>query len=119
VPALRELLDRQSGLAGIAGGRRDLRELLDAEPTDEAARLAVDVFVRATATAIAGCALALDRFDTLVFTGGVGEHADVVRDRVLAALAPLGAPPPDVRVVPADEQVVIDDEVRRLLSKLT
>ena len=116
VPALRELLDRHSGLAGIAGGRSDLRELLEAEPTDGAARLAVEAFVRATATAIAGCALALDRFDALVFTGGIGEHATSIRERVVDRLARLGAGSVEVRVVPADEQVVIDDEVRSLLG---
>jgi acetate kinase len=112
VPALRELLDRRSGLAGIAGGRCDLRDLLAAEAEDDDARLAVELFVRSTATAVAACAVALDRFDTLVFTGGIGEHATSIRERVVDRLARLGAGSVAVRVVPADEQVVIDDEAR-------
>jgi acetate kinase len=116
VPALRELLDRQSGLAGVGGGRGDLRELLAAEGADPEARLAVELFVRSTAAAVATCALTLDRFDTLVFTGGVGENSPVVRARVVDLLARLTDRTLDVRVVPADEQVVIDDEVRVALA---
>lgn len=116
VPALRELLDRESGLAGLAEGRGDLRDLLAAEAGDPDAGLAVDVFVHATAAAIVACALALDRFDALVFTGGVGEHADPVRERVLGRMKRIGVSPNDVRVIAADEQVVIDDEVRALLA---
>ncbi|MFL6099421.1 MAG: acetate/propionate family kinase [Actinomycetales bacterium] len=116
VPTLRELLDRHSGLAGVAAGRHDLRELLAAEADDENARLAVELFVRSTATAVVTCALVLDRFDTLVFTGGVGEHAAVVRERVMALLSRIGARPAETCVVAADEQIVIDSEVRRLLT---
>ncbi len=83
--------------------------------------------------AVAACALALDRFDTLVFTGGVGEHAAEIRDRVCRVAAPAPGrgrqgPVPDpvaalestgirVLVVPADEQAVMDDEARRLLAQ--
>jgi acetate kinase len=116
VPTLRQLLDRHSGLVGLSGGRSDIRDLLAAEHADPGARLAVEVFVRSTAAAIATCALTLDRFDTLVFTGGVGEHSPTIRERVLELLNRLVARAIDVMIVPADEQVVIDDEVRRLLS---
>jgi acetate kinase len=116
VPSLRQLLDRHSGLAGLSGGRSDIRDLLAAEGTDPDARLAVEIFVQATATAIATSALHLDRFEVLVFTGGVGEHSTTVRERVLDLLSRLVDRGIDVTVVHADEQVVIDDEVRRLLS---
>lgn len=135
---LRTLLDRRSGLAGLAGGRSDIRVLMAA--TDPEAVLAVDVFVRSAASAIATCALALDRFETLVFTGGIGEHSAQVRDRVCALLLRLrgaiggagsgvGSVVPEggaeaaltasgvrVLVVPADEQAVLDDETRALLA---
>jgi acetate kinase len=116
VTSLRELLDRRSGLAGLSGGSSDMRELLGAETTDADARLAVELFVRSTAAAVMTCALALDRLETVVFTGGVGEHAAVVRERVLALLQHVLPRGVEVRVAAADEQVVIDDEVRRLLA---
>jgi acetate kinase len=116
VASLRQLLDRRSGLAGVSGGAGDIRELLAAETTDPDARLAVEMFVRSTAAAIMTCALALDRFETVVFTGGVGENSALVRERVLVLLRRLLPHGVDVQVSAADEQVVIDDEVRRLLA---
>jgi acetate kinase len=100
---LRDLFDRSSGLYGIAEGRRDLRDLLAAD--DKPAALAVDMFVYSAAMAIAACSVALDRWDTLVFTGGVGEHATAVRDRICARLRIDGV---QVLVVPADEERVMD-----------
>ena len=133
VADLRELLDRRSGLAGLCDGRHDIRDLLAAEVDDGDAGLALDVFVHQVAAAVATCALALDRFDTLVFTGGVGEHAAEIRERVCRALLVIRAartadPSLDsvaalestgvrVLVVPADEQAVMDDEARRLLAQ--
>ena len=119
VPRLRDLLDRHSGVAGVAGGRSDIRELLAVEGTDPDARLAVELFIRSAAAAIATSALALDRFDTLVFTGGIGEHSPMVRERVLGLIGRLLGRAIDVVVVRADEQIVIDDEVRRLFSSPT
>jgi acetate kinase len=112
VARLRELIDHQSGLAGLAGGRHDVRDLIGA--TDDAAILALEVFVRATAAAIAGCATALDSWETLVFTGGIGEHAGVIRDAVLARLP--GAAGLRVLTVPADEEGVLDRAARRLIT---
>jgi acetate kinase len=116
VPTLRDRLDRHSGLAGVSGGRSDIRDLLAVEGIDPDARLAVELFVQSATAAIATCALALDRFDALVFTGGVGENSPIIRERVLRRLERLVARPVDVVVVPADEQLVMDDEVRHLIG---
>lgn len=113
VARLRELLNRQSGLAGIADGPHDLRDLLAS--TDPRAALALEVFVHGAAAAIAGCASALDRWDSLVFTGGIGEHCQPVRDRVSRRVLALrdGL---RVFVVPADEEGVLDRAARQLLG---
>ena len=110
--AVRQIVDRASGLAGVAVGRRDVRELLAA--ADDDAALALQMFVRSAAMAIAACATALDCWDNLVFTGGVGERSEVVRDRIVHRLHL----PPTVRVqvVPADEELVLDREARVLLA---
>jgi acetate kinase len=112
VSRLRELMDRQGGLAGLAGGRHDVRDLLGAP--DVAAALALEVFVRGAAAAIAGCATALDSWESLVFTGGIGEHADAIRDAVLARLP--GSTGLRVLVVPADEEGVLDRSARQLVT---
>lgn len=107
---LRDLFDRNSGLAGVASGRRDVRDLQSAD--DAAAVLALDMFVQSAAMAIASCATTLDGWDTLVFTGGVGEHATSLRDRIRARLRCEGV---DVIVVAADEERVMDRIARALL----
>lgn len=130
VEALRDVFDQQSGLAGIAGGRHDVRDLLAAP--DAAARQALETFAADTAMAIASCATNLDQWDSIVFTGGIGEHANSVRNRICARLLSLRAPgqasPSDdaaadlaatrlrVLVVPADEESVIDRLTRHLLA---
>ncbi len=88
--ALDEMLTRQSGLLAISGRTGDMRELLATEAHDVRARLAVDVFCYQVRKWIGAFTAALGGLDTLVFTGGIGEHAAVVRARVCAPLDWLG-----------------------------
>jgi acetate kinase len=108
---LREELERHSGLFGVSNGRRDVRDLLAADDADAA--LALDMFVTSASMAIAACATTLDRWDHLVFTGGVGEHASAVRERIVARQR-LGDTA--VHVIPADEERVMDRLARRVLA---
>jgi len=86
-----EALNRQSGLLGLSGRSNDMRTLLDAtEAGDERAALAVDIFCYRLAKSLAGLAVALPQIDAIVFTGGIGEHAAVVREKTVAQLAILG-----------------------------
>ena len=79
-------LDRRSGLVGVAG-TADMVELLAREAGgEERARLAVEMFVRSAAAAIAGSATNLATVDAIVFTGGIGEHAPSVRARICERL---------------------------------
>ena len=127
VDRLRAELDHGSGIAGITGGAHDMRDL-EVSP-DERARLAVDMFVTGAAMAIATCAVALDSWDSLVFTGGVGEHSDELRQQICRELLGVRGIPsaPDavsaltasgvrVVVVAADEAAVMDRLTRQLLS---
>jgi acetate kinase len=108
--ALRDFFDRSSGLFGIADGRRDIRDLLAAD--DANAALAIDMFVYSAAMAIAACSVAVDRWDALVFTGGIGEHASAIRDRICGRLRLDNV---EVLVVPADEERVMDVLARELI----
>jgi acetate kinase len=80
-------LDREGGLSGLAGDP-DMRAVLARDDGD--ARLAVDVYVHRLRASTAAMAAAMDGFDALVFTGGVGEHAAAVRERAAAGLGFLG-----------------------------
>ncbi|PIW51208.1 MAG: acetate kinase [Zetaproteobacteria bacterium CG12_big_fil_rev_8_21_14_0_65_54_13] len=86
------VLNRQSGLLGLSGRSNDMRELLAAaDEGDERAALAVDMFCYRLAKSLAGLAVALGHIDAIVFTGGIGEHAAVIRAKTVAQLAMLGA----------------------------
>ena len=88
---LDDVLNHQSGLKGLAGGSGDMRDVEErARAGKEAAQLALDVFVYRVAAAVAAMSAATRGLDALVFTGGVGEGSQLVRDGVCERLAFLG-----------------------------
>lgn len=89
--AVADGLERRSGLAGLSGTGGDLRDVLERRAAgDDRARLAVSVYVHRLRQGIAGMAASLGGLDTLVFTGGVGEHSPEVRGEAAAGLGFLG-----------------------------
>jgi acetate kinase len=87
---LEEALNRDSGLKGLCGSN-DLREVLAAEQAgDDRARLALDVYCYRIRKYIGAYFAALDGLDGLIFTGGVGENAPLIRSRVCQGLDKLG-----------------------------
>ncbi len=82
------LLNRRSGLLGLSGISGDMETLL-ADRRPEAGE-AVDYFVHHTHRAIASLAASLGGLDALVFTGGIGENAPYVRERICREAAWLG-----------------------------
>jgi len=84
-------LNRKSGLLGISGKSNDMRTLLAASADgDERACLAVEIFCYDLAKTLAGLAVSLGQVDAIIFTGGIGEHAALVREKTLMQLAILG-----------------------------
>ncbi|MCU1280575.1 MAG: hypothetical protein JWM53_4121 [bacterium] len=129
VEAVDQLLERESGLRGLAGDG-DMRALLARSDGD--ARLAIDVYVQ-RARKYAGAFLAvLGGCDAIAFGGGVGEHAPSIRAAIVANLewagvildeaANRGAAGSELRrisaaasevevfVTPVDEALVMRDE---------
>ncbi len=91
VDALDELLHEQSGLAGLSGTTGDMRAVLAGiDAGDPRCQLAFDVFVHHVRKGIAAMAASMGGLDTLVFTGGVGEHNPRVRSAICATLGFLG-----------------------------
>jgi acetate kinase len=91
---LADALDHGSGLLGVSGRTSDVRELLDAEAGgDERSVLALAMFVRRAAAAIAAAATALPRLDAIVFTGGIGSNSAPMRERIASRLGSLGVSP--------------------------
>ncbi len=104
--ALEDTLEHRSGLLGISGRTGEMRELLALASTDDRAALAIAVFERWAAAAIAAAATALPRLDAIVFTGGIGENAASVRSGIVRRLASIGVPPVDDATVDGDHVVV-------------
>ncbi len=129
------LLTHESGLRSISGHSGGMQELLAQEASDPRARLAVDVFCYQVRKWIGAFAAVLGGLDTLVFSGGIGEHAPVVRTRICSELSFLGvqlaeepnatngplisAPSArvDVRVISTNEALMMAREARTVLTQ--
>ena len=88
--ALDTLFNRKSGLLGVSGSSSDMRDLLSRAASDPHAAEAVDLYCYAARKALGGLVAVLGGLDTLVFTGGIGENAAEVRQRICVNLAFLG-----------------------------
>jgi acetate kinase len=124
--ALRALVSAQAGLLGVSGISPDVRDLLAAETRgDERAALALDLFCYEARKALGGLVAVLGGLDTLIFTGGIGEHAAAIRQRIGDGLGAFGvaldpqrndahasiisspSSQVEVRVIPTNEEVMI------------
>ncbi len=86
-----DLLNRQSGLAGVSGIGADFRDIeAAADRGDARARLAIDMFVQRLQKYIGAYAAELGGADAIVFTGGIGEGDARLRARVCANLGFMG-----------------------------
>jgi acetate kinase len=86
------MLNKQSGLLGISGLTGDMRDLLAeaAENRDRRAELAIAVFCQRVQHYIGAYFAELGGADAVVFSGGIGENAHPVRERICAGLEALG-----------------------------
>jgi acetate kinase len=86
------LLNKQSGLLGVSGLTSDMRELLEEESDkgDRRARLAIDMFCHRVRHYVGAYFAAMGGADAVVFTGGIGENAAPVRERICRGLERLG-----------------------------
>jgi acetate kinase len=85
-----EMVNFQSGLLGMSETSSDMRDLLDRETQDVRAAEAVALFCYQIKKWIGSFAAALGGLDTLVFSGGIGENAPIVRTRICDGLGFLG-----------------------------
>jgi acetate kinase len=133
VSDLEHLLTHESGLLGMSGVSGDMRTLLDLEKKNKRVADAIEFFVYRVSREIGSLAAALGGLDALVFSGGIGEHAPSIRERVCQAAAWLGIElahnPHSVNeskisrdtsrvavwVVPTNEELMIAHHVRNLL----
>jgi acetate kinase len=88
---LEHLLNHDSGLGALSGGTSDIRDLTAASKAgSQEAQIALDIFCIAVAKTVAAYTSVLGGLEMLVFTGGIGEHSDLVRREVCERLHFLG-----------------------------
>ncbi len=130
--AIENLIYKESGLLGVSGISSDMRTLLASQAPG--AREAVDLFVYRIRRELGSLAAAMDGLDAFVFTGGIGEHATVIRERVCrdaawlgleldAAANEAGGPrisaegsPVSAWVIPTNEELMIARHTQHLIA---
>lgn len=135
------LLNKQSGLLGISGLTHDMRDLLleVEEFQDRRAKLAVDMFVKRICKYIGAYLTVLDEgCKAIVFTGGIGENAAIIREKVCSKLTHLGVrldaaknkevvggkygristadSKIDIMIIPTNEELIIARDTYRLVT---
>lgn len=130
-----EMVSHASGLLGVSEISSDLRDLLAREADDVRAAEAVALFSYQAKKWIGSFAAALGGLDTLVFAGGIGENAPIVRRRICDGLGFLGIELNEerntknaplisteggrvaVRVIRTDEELMIARSVLRVIGR--
>ncbi|MBU8905187.1 acetate kinase [Desertibacillus haloalkaliphilus] len=130
-----DTLNKKSGLLGVSGFSSDLRDIeQEANDGNERAELALEVFTSRIHKYIGSYAARMSGVDAIVFTAGIGENSDVIRERVLRGLEFMGVywdpalnkvrgqeafinyphSPVKVLIIPTNEEVMIARDTVRL-----
>jgi acetate kinase len=135
VEQFQHLVNHESGLIGIAETSGNMQHLLTCESQDPRAAEAVAMFCYQVKKCIGAFAAALGGVDTLVFSGGIGEHAAVIRERICSGLEFIGidldlqrnvwndslisktGSRVSVRVIATDEELMIARSVIRVQTR--
>ncbi|GAF64317.1 acetate kinase [Bacillus sp. TS-2] len=132
------ILNKKSGLLAVSGFSSDLRDIeSEAEAGNERAELALEVFTSRIHKYIGSYAAQMNGVDAIIFTAGIGENSDVIRERVLKGLEFMGVywdpslnkvrgkeafinyphSPVKVIIIPTNEEVMIARDTVRLAQE--
>lgn len=132
--SLERLVNHEAGLLALSGTTSDMQSLLTRRATDERAALAIEVFCYQARKWIGALTASLGGIDTLVFTGGIGQHAPPIRLEICRGLEHLGVTLDEARnvrsesiiskaasecmvhVIATDEERAIARHARRVLG---
>ncbi len=130
-----DVLNKNSGMLGVSGFSSDLRDIeLEADKGNERAELALEVFTSRIHKYVGSYAARMNGVDAIIFTAGIGENSDVIRERVLRGLEFMGVywdpslnkvrgkeafinyphSPVKVLIIPTNEEVMIARDTVRL-----
>lgn len=134
---LNDLIYKESGLRGVSGFSSDMQDLIREKDRNPQAEEAIALFCYQAKKSLGALAAVLDGVGTLVFTGGLGEHSDLVRARICVPLSHLGIHLDEakneahaeiistgksgvtVRVMKTNEELMIARHTAQLLSNQT
>jgi len=134
------LINKHCGLLGITGVSSDMREIMqEMENGNERAKLGLKMLTYRIKKYIGSYAAALGGVDILVFTGGIGENSDYVREEVCQGLEYMGVvfdnelnkgvrgiekviSKPEsktlITIIPTNEELVIADDTKEIIEKI-
>lgn len=126
-----DILNHKSGLLGLSGVSSDMRDIRESK--DKRAKLADAVFINRVVRYVGSYIAEMGGADAVVFTAGIGEHDDEVREGVMKALSFMGVDFDDAAnkaanegfitkedsklaglIIPTDEELMIERDVVRL-----
>ena len=119
------MLNKESGLLGISGISNDVRELLEAEAEgNRMAHLALEIFIYRVLKYVYAYDGILNGADAIVFTGGIGETDNVLKNRIIGRLRrhfrdnrKVGRRP-HIYTIPTNEELVIARDTDEILSAI-
>ncbi len=136
---LNTLINKHSGMLGVSGVSSDMREITEASKNgNERAQIALEMFAYRIKKYIGAYTAAMGGVDIIVFTGGIGENADNIREMVMKDFEYLGIefdfnknkgllsqetllnlPQSKVKVmiVPTNEEMVIAQDTLEIVNK--
>ena|SRR5690625_179698 len=132
-----DVLNKKSGMLALSGFSSDLRDIEERADEDARAELALEVFAGRIHSYLGSYAAKMSGVDAIVFTAGVGENSDTVREKVLNGLEFMGVywdptlnkvhgkeafinyphSPVKVIVIPTDEEVMIARDTMQLTEE--
>ncbi|WP_342598612.1 acetate kinase [Psychrobacillus sp. FSL H8-0483] len=130
-----DVLNKKSGMLGVSGFSSDLRDIVvEASKGNDRAQLALDVFANRIHKYIGSYAARMNGVDAIIFTAGIGENSEVIREKVLTGLQFMGVymdpdlnklngkegfinyphSPVKVIVIPTNEEIMIARDTMRI-----
>jgi acetate kinase len=130
-----DILNKKSGMLALSGFSSDLRDIeIQAKQGNSRAKLALDVFANRIHKYIGSYSARMNGVDAIIFTAGIGENSDTIRENILRGLEFMGVywdpalnkvrgeeafinyphSPVKVIIIPTNEEVMIARDVVRL-----
>jgi acetate kinase len=117
ISQMEAVLNKASGFKGISGISNDMRTLTNkAREGDGRARLAINAFVYRIKKYIGAYTAIMAGCDALVFTAGIGQNQEELREAVCRGVFSHMKKKPRVLVIPTDEELMIARQAYRLVA---